>query len=104
MEIAWFRDLVICILGLVSVIVIVFLAVLSYVFYKKIKRVLDAAESVSDSAKGIVTDVRESIDTIKEEALSPMIQVMAIIQGVRQGMDIFHSFIKKKDEGGSDVK
>ena len=102
MEIAWFRDLVICILGLVSVIVIIFLAVLSYVCYKKVKRVLESAESVSDAAKGIVIDVRESIDTIKEEALSPLIQFMAIVQGVRQGMEVFNKFFKK-DEGGSNV-
>ena len=62
-----YRDLVICILGTVAVIVVIFLAVLSYVCYKKVKRVLDSAESVSISAKGIVADVRESIDTIKEE-------------------------------------
>jgi len=99
MEIAWFRDLVICIFGLVAAIVIIFLAVLSYVCYKKIKRILDSAESVSESAQGIVSDVRESIDTIKEEAMSPVIQLMAVIQGVRQGIEVFHRFFKK-DEGG----
>jgi len=101
MEIAWFRDLVICIFGLVAAIVVIFLAVLSYICYKKIKRVLESAESVSVSAKGIVSDVRESIDTVKEEAMSPLIQLMAIVQGVRQGMEVFNRFFKK-DEGGSD--
>ena len=100
MSIEWLRDLVICIFGLVAAIVIIFHAVLSYIRYKKIRRVLDSVESVSESAKGIVSDVRESIDTVKEEAMSPVIQLMAVIQGVRQGIDVFNRFFKK-DEGGS---
>ena len=103
MEIAWFRDLTIVILGVVAIIAIIFLAVVVYVIYKKIKRILDSAESVSVSAKGIVADVKESIDSIKEEAMSPMIQLMSIVQGVRQGMDVFNKFFKK-DEGGSHDK
>jgi len=101
MEIAWFRDLVICILGLVVVIVFILFAILSYVIYRKIRPILDSAGSISTSAKGIVSDVRESIDTVKEEAMSPLIQLVAVIQGVRQGIDVFNKFFKK-DQGGSD--
>lgn len=102
MEIAWFRDLAICILGLVAILAIIFITIIVFVLYRKVKRIMDSAESISVSAKGIVADVRESVDSVKGEVLSPVIQLMAIVQGVRQGMDVFGKFFKKEEGGSND--
>jgi hypothetical protein len=41
MDIAWFRDLVICISGLVVTLVVIFIAVLAYLLYNKARSVMD---------------------------------------------------------------
>ncbi len=94
MDIAWFRDLIICISGLVVTAVFVFVAILAYSFYKREKRVLDSIEETSKAVRGIAA-------TVAERMINPVGQMMAIIQGVRQGIDVVNKLFKR-DEGGKD--
>ena len=94
MDIAWFRDLIICISGLVVAAVFVFIAILAYSFYKREKRVLDSIEEASKAVYGIAA-------TVGERMISPVVQMMSIIQGVRQGIEVVNKLFKK-EEGGKD--
>jgi len=88
MSIEWFRDLIICILGLVATGVLIFIAVLSYLFYRRTRSILDSIETISRTIRGITSYVGG-------EVAKPLIQVVALIQGIRQGIDTVSKFFKK---------
>ena len=94
MGIDWFRDLVICIFGLVGTVVLIFIATLVYKVYRRTKSILDSAKATSGTIRGISSYVGD-------EVVKPMVQVVALIQAVRQGIDAVSRFFKKQ-EGGKD--
>jgi hypothetical protein len=96
MDIGWFRDLVICISGLVITVVVIFIAVLSYVLYNR-------ARSVLDSIKATSATVNEISSAVRDEIIRPVAQLVALIRGVFQGIDLVSRFFGKKEtEGGRD--
>ena len=96
MEIAWFRDLVICISGLVVTAVVIFFAVLAYLLFKKTRSILNAIEATSETIHGISS-------AVKNEIVSPMVQLVTLIRGVLQGIDLVSRFFRKEEqEGGKD--
>ena len=95
MGIDWFRDLIICILGLVATGVLIFIAVLLYSFYHRTKSILDSIETSSRTIQGITSYVGS-------EVAKPLIQVAVVIQGIRQGIDTVTKLFKKQG-GGRDV-
>ncbi len=94
MSIEGFRDLVISISGLVLIGVLIFIAVLSYSLYRRIKPILDSIKITSKTIQGISSYVGDGV-------VKPLIQVVALIQGIRQGVDTISKLFKKK-EGGRD--
>jgi hypothetical protein len=96
MGIEWFRDLVICIAGLVLAGVLIFIAVMAYSLYRKAKATLNSAET-------IVARVQRFSAYVEDEAIKPLVQIVALIQGVRQGVNTFSNLFKKNKEGGRDV-
>ena len=105
MDIEWFRDLVICVSGVVATVVFVIISILSYSFYKGIKRVLDSVEITSTAVNEIASDVRcvkDGIINVKEEMMSPIVRMIAIIQGVSQGIEVVNKFFKKEKGGRND--
>jgi hypothetical protein len=94
MDIAWFRDLVICISGLVVMCVVIFIAVLAYLLYNRAKSVLNSVEAIAAT-------VREITSVMKDEVVNPVVQFVAIIKGIFQGIDVVSRFFKKQ-EGGRD--
>lgn len=89
MSIEWFRDLVICIAGLAFTAVIILLAVLVLLIYKKTGRVLDSIEATSNT-------IHEISSTVRDEVVKPMVQVAAVIRGISQGIDLAREFFRKK--------
>ena len=83
MSIGWFRDLVICIAGLVAAGVLIYIAVLFYSLYHRTMHLLDSMHARA---------------TIGDEVLQPLIQLVNLIQGIRQGIDTVSKFFKKKEE------
>ena len=98
MGIEWLRDLIICIYGIVGIIVCLFFAVIVYLLYQRIKRVLSKAEQIQKGVQGIVSEVKSEVASVKEEVMSPLVQIIAIVQGVRQGYSMV-SKMMKKDKG-----
>ena len=94
MSIDWFRDLAIAISGLVLIGVLIFVAVLSFSLYRRIRHILDSIKTTSRTVQGISSFVGG-------EVAKPLIQVVALIQGMRQGVDTISKLFKKK-EGGKD--
>jgi len=95
MEIEWFRDLVISIVGLVTIGVLIFISVLCYLLYRKINPMLESAKSSFMAMQDISTYFRDKIS-------KPLIDVTAIVRGILQGIDICTKFTKEK-EGEKDV-
>ena len=95
MGIDWFRDLAICIFGVVAAGVFIFAAVLSFLLYRRVRAILDSAKATSRTIQGISSYVGE-------EVVKPVVQVASMVQGVRQGIDTIGKFFKKQ-EGGKDV-
>ena len=95
MSIEWFRDLVICIAGLVSAGAIIFVAVLAYSCYRRARPILDSINATTATVQGISSCVRD-------EVARPLAEVVAIIQGVSQGINAATRLFKKQ-KGGSDV-
>jgi len=94
MSIDWFRDLIICIFGIVAAGVLIFLAVLLYLLYRRTRSILDSVKATSTTIQGITSYVGE-------EVVKPVVQVASMIQGIRQGIDTISKFFKKQ-EGGKD--
>jgi uncharacterized protein YoxC len=94
MSIEWFRDLIIVIYGFFGIIVLIFLVVLAILIYQKTRTVLNAIQSTTD-------DIKKVVSTIKEEFVDPLVQLMAIIQGVKQGINVI-SQLFRKNKGGND--
>lgn len=90
----WFRDLIICIYGILGVIALISIAIVSLLAYKKTKEVLDYIQLTIKNANTVV-------DTIKDEFVDPLVQIMAIVQGIKQGLNILSRF-NKKEKGGKD--
>ena len=92
MSIDLFRDLVSSISGLVVTGVLIFIAVLLYLLYRKTSSILDSAQATSKTIKGVSS-------YIGDEVVKPVVQIVAIAQGIRQGIDTVSKFFKKKGEG-----
>ena len=94
MGIEWFRDLSITILGFVTTAVLIFIAVLCYRLYRKTKSVLVLIEAASKIAYDTVSRI--------QEALKPLLPILAVVQGIRAGFEVISKMFKKESsEGGN---
>jgi len=73
MGIEWFRDLSVAILGFVTTVVLIFIAVLGYRLYREVKSVLLLVKAASKIAHDTAILVQEG----------PLATILALIQGVR---------------------
>ena len=88
MGIDWFRDLIICIFGLVATGVLIFIAVLSFSLYRRTRVILDSVKATSKTLQGISSYVGD-------EVVKPVIEIAALIQGIRQGVGTISKFFRK---------
>jgi len=95
MSIDWFRDLIICITGVVAAGVLIFIAVILGLLYRKTNFILNSLQATS-------TTIHEVTSYIGSQVVKPAIEVVALVQGIRQGIDTISKFFKK-EEGGKDV-
>jgi len=95
MSIDWFRDLIICIAGVVAAGVLIFIAVILGLLYRKTNFILNSLQSTS-------TTIQKVSSYIGDEVVKAVTEVVALAQGIRQGIDTISKFFKK-EEGGKDV-
>jgi hypothetical protein len=91
MDLAAWRDLVIIFWGVIATIAIIFISIITYLFYKRTMSLLESADEVV----GKVADIVEYAD---KEVLRPVTQLGTMIQGIVQGISLFSSIFKKKEE------
>ncbi len=90
MDIAWLRDLTICISGLVVTVVVIFVAVLAYLLYKKARSIMNSLEATSEI-------INEISSTVKDAVVHPAAQFVSLIQGICQGIDVVARFFRKEE-------
>ena len=91
MSIEWFRDLVVCIFGLGATVAVIFLAVLAFLLYRRLRPVLDSIKKTTKTVENLSS-------CVEAEVAGPLAQVAAFIQGVRQASSLVSRFTKKKQE------
>ena len=91
MDIAWYRDLVICVWGLVATLVVIMVGVLSFLLYRKLKPILNSLEATSNTINDITA-------TVRDEVVAPVVQITALIRGISQGIDLVSGIFKKGKE------
>ena len=94
MSIEWLRDLAVCIFSLGATVVIIFIGVLAFLLYRKLRPILD-------SLKATTRTMQDISSCVEEEVTRPLVQVAAFVQGIRQVIGVVSRFSKGK-EGGKD--
>ncbi len=95
MSIEWFRDLAICILGLGVTLVAIFIGVLAFLLYRKLKPILDSVKATTKTVENISS-------CVEEEVSRPLAQLAAFVQGIRQAVSLVGRFSKGKEGGRND--
>jgi len=93
MGIEQLRDLVIIISGLVVTCVIIFIAVLFFLLYNRVRSVLSSVEVITAT-------VREVTSAVKDEVVSPIVRLASFVGGLCRGVDTASRFFKKEKGGG----
>ena len=91
MSIEWFRDLVVCIFGLGATAVLIFLAVLAFSLYRRLRPVLDSLNRTTKTVENLSS-------CVEAEVAGPLAQVVAFVQGIRQVVSLFRQFTKREEE------
>lgn len=91
MSIEWFSDLVICIFGLAVTVAVIFLAVLAFLFYRRLRPVLDSLKATTKTVENLSS-------CVEVEVAGPLAQVAAFVQGIRQAVGLVRGFTKRKEE------
>ena len=92
MGIEWFRDLAIVILGLGVTIVAIFIGVLAFMLYRKLRPILDSVKTTTKTVENISS-------CVQEEVSRPLAQLAAFVQGIRQAISLFSGFSRRKEGG-----
>ena len=95
MNIEWFRDLAICILGFGATAVIVLIGVLALLLYRKLRPILDSVKATTKTVENVSS-------CVEEEVVRPLAQLAAFVQGIRQAFNTFGKFSRGKEGGGND--
>jgi uncharacterized protein YoxC len=91
-SIEWFRDLAIVILGFGVTLVAIFIGVLAFLLYRKMKPILDSVKTTTKTVENMST-------TVAEEVSRPLAQLAAFVQGIRQVTSLFSRFSRRKEGG-----
>jgi len=88
-DIQWFRDLAICILGFGATLVIIFMGILAFLLYRRLKPILDSAKAAAKTVENISS-------CVEEEVARPLGQIAAFAQGIKQAVGLVGRFSKGK--------
>ena len=89
MDIAWLRDLIICISGILVIVLLILLTILVVVIYRKSKSVLQSVEATSKNLRDISSVLQETFCT-------PFAGMGTFIQGISKAVTSFNKTIRKK--------
>ena len=89
MSIEWFRDLVICIFGVMATVAMILIAVLVVSLYRKSRNVLQSVETTSKN-------IQEVASTVRDQVIKPVTGLTIFVQGVLRGVNAMSKFFRKK--------
>jgi hypothetical protein len=90
-SIEWFRDLVLIIFGLSATVALLTMAVLAFMFYFRVKPVLD-------SVKKTACSVAKITDSVENEMTGPLTQIISFVQGCRQAVGMVRGIFRRDEE------
>lgn len=91
MDLAWWRDLVIVVWGLITAAAAVCICVLAVLLYRRLVPLVEDADIV-------VGKVGDVVDYAKEEFISPVAQFASAAQGIVQGITLIADIFRKKEK------
>ena len=91
MDIEWWRDLSLCILGFGGTAALLILVVLADKFYSHVLPVLD-------SMKKTARAVAKVSSAVEAEPSGPLAQIVSFVQGCRQAIGLFNHLFRKDEE------
>lgn len=91
MDLSAWRDIILIIWGLVASAGIVFIAVMMFLFYRKMTTLLESADLM-------VARASELMDYVNNEVIRPAGRFGTMVQGIIQGVNIFRSIFNKKED------
>lgn len=80
MTIPLIRDIVIILLGIVATGALVFLTILAYSLYKRLKDILNSLDAASSALQNLASSITSPLS-------QPLNQVSSLVQGVREGIE-----------------
>jgi hypothetical protein len=89
LDIAWFRDLIIIIYGIISIGVLITVIVLLAGLWRRCKGIMD---SLNITAKNI----EEISYSARKEIITPLSQIGVIIQGISKGIEAVSGIFRRK--------
>jgi hypothetical protein len=92
-SIAWFRDLVIIIFGLLGIIMLILGAICAYLRYRETRMLINKVNSILDSTKNIAGLVEGIVSRVGATA-GPLMEIMSVFKIINQIGSLF-----KKKEG-----
>jgi hypothetical protein len=87
-SIEWLRDLAIVILGLGVTLVAIFIGIIAFMVYRKVKPVLDSAKATARRIDNVSA-------CVEEEIAQPLARLAGIVQGMRYMSGLFSRFRRK---------
>ena len=88
MTIEWFRDLTIIIYGLVGTLFLIFIGIMAFSLFRRLKVILDSLKVTS-------ANIQEISTVAKEQMVKPLIQMGSIFQGITRWIEMIGSYFKK---------
>lgn len=92
MNIEWFRDLAISILGFGATAVIILIGILALLLYRKLRPIIDSVKATTKTVENVSS-------CVEEEVVKPLAQLAAFVQGIRQAINMFGKFTRGKEGG-----
>jgi hypothetical protein len=90
-ELSMWRDIIFIVWGLVATVAMVFISVILFLFYRKTVSLLDSTDM-------LIARVSDIADYVNAEVVGPVSRFGTMVQGIIQGISIFSSVFKKKEE------
>ena len=90
-DIEWWRDLSLCILGFGGTAVLLVMMVLAFKFYFHARPVLE-------SMKKTARTVAKVSSAVESELAGPLAQIVGFVQGCRQAIGLFNRLFRREEE------
>ncbi len=91
MSLADLRDLFIVIFSLAGIIAIIFISVIAFLVYRRVRVVLD-------SWAATVANIRDITSVFSENIAKPLANIASVVQGISRFFEFISKPLKKKEE------